>query len=280
MIRHKSPLRYPGGKADIAPFVTELILRNRLTDGSYAEPYCGGAGVALELLTNEIVHNIYLNDADHRIWAFWHSVLFDTERFLRLLRDTPVSIQEWKRQKEIMNLRNSRDVLLLGFSTFYLNRCNRSGILSAGPIGGFRQNGEWRIDARFPKAELAQRIEFVANYSNRITISNLDALDFLTNLEQNQQSRKQFLVYLDPPYFSMGDRLYLNYYEQEDHKQLADHMRSCSLKWMLSYDDVTEIRRLYRGLPIKRANLTYHANIRKNGRELMVFHPDISVPAM
>jgi len=179
-----------------------------------------------------------------------------------------------------MNCQNNSDLLSLGFSTFYLNRCNRSGILSAGPIGGFRQGGEWRIDARFSKKELVQRIQFIANYSNRITVSNLDALVFLTNLEQSPHSRKKLLVYLDPPYFSMGDRLYLNYYTKEDHIELAKHMRSCNLKWILSYDDVSAVRRLYHGFPIKHANLTYHANVRKNGGELMVFHPDITVPAM
>lgn len=275
MLRHKSPLRYPGGKAALAPFVTDMIVRNGLADGSYAEPYCGGAGVALELLTGEIVRTIYLNDADQRIYAFWHSILYDTERFLRLLWDTPLSVSEWKKQKEIMNRSDASDMLSTGFSTFYLNRCNRSGILSAGPIGGFRQNGKWTIAARFPKAELAKRIHSLANYSNRITLSNLDALVFLTNLEQNLQATKKMLVYLDPPYFSMGDRLYLNYYTHEDHRELAKHMHSCNLKWILSYDDVSEIRRLYQGFPIKRATLTYHANVRKKGRELMVFDPDL-----
>lgn len=274
MLRYKSPLRYPGGKAALAPLVAEVISRNGLADGNYAEPYCGGAGVALELVTGEIVRTIYLNDADPRIYAFWHSILYDTERFLRLLWDTPVNVSQWKRQKEIM-VRSASDMLSTGFSTFYLNRCSRSGILSAGPIGGFRQNGKWGIDARFSKAELAKRINCLANYSNRITISNLDALVFLTNLEQNLRAVKKILIYLDPPYFSMGNRLYFNYYTHEDHEELANHMRSCNLKWILSYNDVFQIRRLYQGFPMKRANLIYHANIRKKGRELLVFHPDL-----
>lgn len=280
MLRYKSPLRYPGGKATIAPFITQLMIRNGLVDGCYAEPYCGGAGVALQLLTDEIVRKIYLNDADKRIWAFWHSIFNDTDRFLKLLSDTPVSVSQWKRQREIMIGKHDSDVVALGFATFYLNRCNRSGILSAGPIGGLRQNGGWRINARFPKRDLTRRIEFLANYSHRIAISNLDALVFLTKLEKRTESTEKLLVYLDPPYYSMGDRLYLNYYTKEDHRSLATHVRASTLKWVLSYDDVSEIRTLYRGMPVRRTTLAYHANDRKMGRELMLFHPGFVIPPM
>ena len=42
-----SPLRYPGGKTVLAPFLQELLLENNLQGGIYAEPYAGGAGAAL-----------------------------------------------------------------------------------------------------------------------------------------------------------------------------------------------------------------------------------------
>lgn len=275
MLTYKSPLRYPGGKAFLAPYFTDLIQRNGMVDGHYAEPYCGGAGLAIELLTNEIVRKIHLNDADRRIYSFWYSILYDTEEFLKLLRDTPISISEWKKQRYISTLRHDTDHLHLGFSTFYMNRCNRSGIISGGPIGGYAQNGKWKLDARFSKPELATRIEFLANYSNRISLSNVDALEFLKALERNHRPDQRLLTYLDPPYFSMGDRLYMNYYAPKDHKTLAHFIRLSKLQWVLSYDDVPEIRQLYKGFPMTYYRLMYRANLAKEGNELIVFHPDI-----
>lgn len=275
MLTYKSPLRYPGGKAFLSPYFKDLILRNGMVDGYYAEPYCGGSGLAIELLTNEIVRRIFLNDADLRIYAFWYSIFHDTEKFLKMLWDIPISIIEWKKQRNISAMQQDTDLLNLGFSTFYLNRCNRSGIISGGPIGGYSQNGKWKLDARFSKKDLAKRIEFLANYSNRVSLSNVDALVFLKALEKNQRSNKKLLTYLDPPYYSMGDRLYMNYYVPKDHKKLARNIRLSKLKWILSYDDVPEIRQLYRGLPMICYSLMYRANLLKKGNELIVFHPEI-----
>ena len=54
-----SPLRYPGGKAKVVDFVQCLIKENALLDGTYVEPYVGGGSVALSLLFNEYVKDIY-----------------------------------------------------------------------------------------------------------------------------------------------------------------------------------------------------------------------------
>ena len=176
-----------------------------------------------------------------------------------------------------MNNFNDNDMLSVGFATFYLNRSNRSGILNAGPIGGYDQSGKWKLSARFSKKELTRRILFLSNYSHRIKLSNYDALVFLNHLEGKRQADNRLLVYLDPPYFSMGDQLYFNYYTPEDHKQLAKYIRDSNLNWILSYDNVRQIRRLYRGYPVKNTTLTYHAQAIKQGRELIVFHPDLDI---
>ena len=78
-----SPLRYPGGKAKVANFFQKIIVENNLLDGVYIEPYVGGASVALSLLFNEYVSRIIINDKDRSIYAFWYSVLFDTENLCR-----------------------------------------------------------------------------------------------------------------------------------------------------------------------------------------------------
>src|SRR5260221_5390008 len=178
-LNHFTPLRYPGGKGKLAVFVKELMKRNGLLDGEYVEPYAGGAAIALELLLQEYVSHVHINDISRPIYAFWKSALDDTERLVRLIRNTPLTVQAWDRQKRVMANPRDHDNLELGFATFFLNRTNRSGILDAGIIGGRDQSGPWKIDARFNAAELAYRVESIAKLRSRISLSREDAKKFL-----------------------------------------------------------------------------------------------------
>ncbi|WMN92852.1 hypothetical protein NI381_06190 [Vibrio parahaemolyticus] len=106
----------------------------------YAEPYAGGAGLALSLLLQGTVSDIHLNDFDRSIWAFWYSILNHTDAFIKLIDDTNITIEEWHKQKEVQLAKDTIDVVSLGFSSFFLNRTNRSGIIEkAGVIGGLEQ---------------------------------------------------------------------------------------------------------------------------------------------
>lgn len=279
----QSPLRYPGGKASFSRLLAKFIELNCLLDGVYVEPYAGGAGAGLQLLFSQRVKSIILNDADRRIYLFWRSVLSDTERFIRLISDTPISITEWHRHKRI--LENSQDYseLEIAFSTFYLNRCNRSGILNAGPIGGQSQTGKWRVNARFNKKELINRIEKIALFNSHISVFNLDAIKFIgKHVLPLALPNNRLLVYLDPPYYSKGDQLYLNHYKKEDHVTLARFVNAqVGFKWIMSYDNVPQIRQLYSKQVIDEFSLFYSAHSTKVGTELIIYcpncvHPDIS----
>ena len=144
---NRSPLRYPGGKSRITNFVAKLIKDNNITGGCYVEPFAGGAGVALNLLLDGIVDRIFINDKDRSIYAFWDSAINHTERFICRLESVNVTIEEWKKQREIQLNKENANLFDLGFSTFFLNRTNRSGIIMAGVIGGISQTGKWKIDA-------------------------------------------------------------------------------------------------------------------------------------
>lgn len=198
MAINPSPLRYPGGKAVLSQFLGEVIRENGLADGVYVEPYAGGAGAALNLLFGEHVREIVLNDIDRCVFAFWRAVLNQTETFTGLVRQTRITIPEWKRQRKIYKTSSRKPQIALGFAGFYLNRCNRSGIMvNGGPIGGIRQTGKWKLNARFNKPALISRIERVALYKSRITACNEDALDFLRQIRMDCDPERT-LVYLDP----------------------------------------------------------------------------------
>jgi DNA adenine methylase len=209
-MRNNTPLRYPGGKQKLAPFISEVMIANHLDGGDYAEPYAGGAGVAIELLLSGRSSHIHLNDACVPLYAFWRSVLDKTEEFCRRISRASLTIEEWKRQREVLRSARKVSQLDLGFSFFYLNRCNRSGIVSGGVIGGLKQTGEWKINARFSRKELIRRVELIGSKRSSITVKNMDAERFI--LEYVPKLPRNTLVYCDPPYFDKADRLYLNHY--------------------------------------------------------------------
>lgn len=262
-----SPLRYPGGKACLSDYIKKLINVNEIENCIYLEPFAGGAGAALNLLFQEHVDSIIINDFDPAIYAFWFSVLNETEKFIDRLSGISVSINEWRKQKEIF-YNNSSTLFEKGFSTFYLNRTNRSGILLGGPIGGLEQKGKWKIDARFNKEKLIKKIYEIGLYKNRIKLLNKDGIQLLKKYKYNNN----LFIYLDPPYVNKASTLYLNHYSLEDHKNLADYLNSnIKLKWLLSYDNVEIIRKLYSKKKQKEFNLNYHANKCRKAQELLIF---------
>ena len=178
--RHLSPLRYPGGKAALSGFLAETIKINDLVGCSYYEPFAGGAGAALKLLAVGVVSEVHLNDLDPRIFAFWKAALNETDRFIEAILSVPVSVDEWHRQREICRAASASKPFELGFATFFLNRCNRSGVISgAAPIGGYHQSGNWKIDARFNRTRLADRIRGIADPRRTDSLNRDGCLLFL-----------------------------------------------------------------------------------------------------
>lgn len=272
-----SPLRYPGGKAKVSEYFKQIFKENLLYDGAYVEAYAGGSSVALSLLMNEYASKIIINDIDRSIYAFWHSVLNKTDAICKLINDTTLNIDTWDKQKQIQKNKDKYGLLTLGFSTFFLNRTNRSGILNAGVIGGRDQEGKWKIDARYNKKDLIKRIERIANYKDKIELYNSDAVELLTELRKTLPSKTLF--YLDPPYYLKGKDLYLNFYNDEDHKGVANAISKVNKqKWVITYDDVTPIRKMYSKYRQVEFNLSYSAaQSNRQGKEVMIFSDNLHI---
>ncbi|GEL00588.1 DNA adenine methylase [Acidomonas methanolica] len=277
---HFTPLRYPGGKGKLAAYVKALIAANSLHDGTYVEPYCGGAGIALELLLQEYVSRIHINDVSELVHSFWWSVLNSTDELCRLVTDTPRTVETWDEQKIILMNPADHSRLAVGFAMFFLNRTNRSGILNGGIIGGRNQTGPWKIDARYNANKLVTRIEAVARMKQNITLSNLDAVNLI-----NQGAKKwppNTLVYLDPPYYEKGRDLYYDFYEHDDHKAVADLVQDKLSKqhWIVSYDNVDAICEMYENRRRAIYSIGYSARSTKKGSEVMFFSDGLKAPAL
>lgn len=275
-----SPLRYPGGKGKLAAFVSSLIRANGLSDGVYVEPYAGGAAIAWELLLTGVVRRVEVNDLSRPIFAFWHSVLHEPEALCQLVSATPITVEAWDRAKAVFANAENVPLLDLGFATFFLNRTNRSGILNGGIIGGRGQTGHWKIDARFNRTRLIEQIRKISSVSRRVSLTNLDASKFLSDGASRWGSGT--LVYLDPPYFVKGGQLYYDSYSESDHAAIADlvHGGLGSAKWIISYDDVDQIKSLYPRDASLRYTIGYSARSAVSGSECMFFSPDLVIPAV
>lgn len=274
MSRFYSPLRYPGGKNKLAAFIAQVCKDNNI-DGHYVEPYSGGASVALFLLLEGFVNHITINDMDRSLYAFWYSILNHSYEFIKRIETTPISINEWHNQREIQKYKKNIDLFDLGFSTFYLNRTNRSGIITAGVIGGQEQNGNYLMNCRFNKDGLIKRIKRIASRSEHITLYNLDALVLMENIDSPVENT---LVYFDPPYYNKASSLYMNHYDPLDHIHVRDGITRLPYLWVVSYDNTKEISSLYNNFSIKEFEFKHTAYKSRVGKEIMFFSDKLALP--
>jgi len=275
-MRNRTPLRYPGGKAKILDFMKEFIKLNFNDRPVYVEPYAGGAAVALGLLMDGYVEKVCINDNDIGIYSFWKSILEYSDEFLSLLNDTSVDINTWKIQKQVYTNYAKYSTLEIGFATFFLNRCNYSGIINGGPIGGISQNGFWKIDARFNKNKLTEKILEILKYKDSIELYNCDTLVLL---KRYKKKFEKCLLYLDPPYFNKGSKLYKNHYQEKDHIQIADIVKKLNGHWIVSYDNTPEIVDLYKFTKNTiEFNIPYSARKNRKGREVMFISDKSIIP--
>lgn len=260
----------------MAGLLRNIRALNGLGAHAVAEPFAGGAGASLALLFEERAPEVRINDADRAIADFWWAVTNRCDEFVALIRRTRVSMAEWRRQRETYRSTSRVSRLRRAFAAFYLNRCNRSGIIfNGGPIGGVKQQGAWKLGARFNKDDLVARCQRVAEYRDRLTVSNVDGISFI----REQRSLRTFF-FIDPPYFEKGQSLYLNVADSAYHADLASYLRSMpDDAWLVTYDDCPEIRRLYRGwASIRPFSLRYSASERRGGREVMITPKWLKLP--
>lgn len=272
-----SPLRYPGGKNKLSAFIAKICIDNNI-NGHYVEPYSGGASVALFLLMEGFVDRITINDKDRSIYAFWHSVLKNTNKLCKMIENAEITIVEWKKQKAIQSNKSKATLLELGFSTFYLNRTNRSGIINAGVMGGINQNGNYLMDCRFNKPELINRIKNIGKKKKQIRLFRKDAIDLIETIQQ-EATNENIVFYFDPPYYLKASTLYMNHYQEESHKNVSEKIKSIrNIKWIVSYDNVPQIQELYSDCSKKEFSFKHTAYKSRIGKEILFFSPNLKQP--
>jgi DNA adenine methylase len=270
-----SPLRYPGGKGRLGPWLASLMRANHVQGGCYVEPYAGGAGAALHLLIEGVADHIVINDADPLIYSFWNAAVHHSEELIDAIQNGDVSLEQRARQLAVVANPRAATALQRAYATFFLNRTSRSGILTGGVIGGKEQAGKYLIDARFNKADLVARIQKIGSLKSRISVFNLDALVLLSACAPGFS--KDTLVYLDPPYYVKGSQLYRNYYSHADHVSIASYVRSAKHPILVTYDDVKQIRSMYTGIESAKFSLHYSTHLDRPRTTEILFYSNLKL---
>ncbi|MCK9453335.1 MAG: DNA adenine methylase [Bacteroidales bacterium] len=268
-----TPLRYPGGKTSLYPYVKALIESNGLYGCTYVEPFAGGAGLALKLLKCGDVRHIVINDFDRCIYVFWKAVVEQSQELCRMVEDTPVTIEEWKRQKSIY-LDEGVDDLHLAFATLFLNRTNIGGIIKGGVIGGLSQSGKYRLDARFNKQTTIRKIKKISSFKDSITVLHKDAKELLLSGYLNRF--ENVFLNIDPPYVLKGGGLYKNFFTKSDHEDLCLAISSLSYPWIVTYDIGEFIKELYAAFRHDIIPMRYSINKNSSSKEYMFFSNGLS----
>ena len=271
-----SPLRYPGGKGKLAAYLSEIITLNGIQGAPYVEPFAGGAAVGLELLFSELVSEIHINDTDPCIQAFWMSAVHDSAALIDLVLSTPVTVESWLAAREVRRSPEEYSTLEVGFATFFLSRTNRSGIINGGVIGGLDQSGKGKIDCRFNKEDLVSRLRRIGFFKSRIKVHCEDGGQLVSRLSDNIDPNALF--YIDPPYYVKGAFLYRNHFRHADHLTLSKVVGQLKQRWVVSYDDVDQIRQMYTGFEQEGFGIDYTARNYARGKEVMIFSPDLVRP--
>lgn len=265
-MRHLSPLRYPGGKFALREFLSTYLNGLNAPGNIYAEPFVGGAGLALAVLADDTFDEIVINDVDHSIWCFWNLLIRRPGKLCEMIDRVQVNVSTWKGYRSVYENPKHHKIDDIGFATFFLNRTSVSGVIkSGGVIGGLEQSGKYKIDCRFNKEGLKERIRTIAKFRDRITLHNLDALKFI-----DKYSFPQVFFMIDPPYFHKGSSLYTSFYERSDHELLRDKIQGLTQNWILTYDNCDEIRKLYSNFNRYPFNLRYSLNRKRLGKELCI----------
>lgn len=242
-----SPLRYPGAKRWMVGYIARAISCNRLSVDLFVEPFAGGSSVSISLLFNNIVKKIGINERDPLIASFWHTLFFDTDWIIDCVQNTDVTLAQWE------NLKKSHptNIRQKAFKCLFLNRTSFSGILNknAGPIGGKSQSSKYKIDCRFNKDTIIDRIKRISLLRDRVAfVWNLDwkiAINKILNFQEKGIFPTSTLFYLDPPFFNKSKKLYSYYFKENNHIELRDYLVALTQPWILSYDMCPEIMEIY-----------------------------------
>lgn len=234
-VPQRSPFRYPGGKTWLVPIVRQWLKQNGTSTNLLIEPFVGGGIVSLTAAFEKLANHVTMVELDEEIAAVWEVILTGkgkwlAEKILKFdLTHENVKTELDKPNKKLNDI---------AFCTILKNRIFHGGILAKG--SGMIKNGEngKGISSRWYPQTLHDRIVAIDFVKDKMDFIRGDAFEIL---EENSESKSAYF-FIDPPYTVAGKRLYTHF--DIDHEKLFYLTSKLKGKYMLTYDDTSEIRHL------------------------------------
>lgn len=274
-----SPLRYPGGKAFLAPYVARTLEHNGIRPDVFVEPFAGGASVSLQMVTQDLVDSIALYDLDPMVSGFWWTVFNRHKYLVEKVKEEVVSVEKWRELKE----QKINGHCTNGWKCLFLNRTSFSGILneSSGPIGGHSQASDYKVDCRYYGDTILRRLKSLWDIRDRVFDVGSQSYECTLRYYEKRRTLAPF-YYLDPPFFYKADKLYNFYFGQDDHDAFVTRVANLSSPWLLSYDYCPETVALMRrhGLSYKILPVTYNAAANSKSQKRELVSSNLELPRM
>ena len=243
-----SPLRYPGSKIKLVKYLSKVLEFNHFEPKILVEPFVGGGSVFLNFIENGWVERVIIGDKDKLVFSFWKVLFENPQHLIKFVKKIKVNTKNFAFYKNVALNESRYSENKLAEACLFLNRTSFSGILanSAGPIGGKKQESEYKINCRFNKKIIIQKIEKISSFAPMVTVLPFD-WNRTINYALRNNSKAKLFFYLDPPFFQKADKLYRHYFEKKDlHQSLNRKLKSLNHKWVLSYDRAPEIKEMYK----------------------------------
>ncbi len=241
-----TPLRYPGGKTWLLDYVKEFLKFHRLEPIALVEPYAGSASISIGLLRVGLVQEAFISEKDPLIVAFWNAVLENNDELIEYVSTLEISMDTWFSSKKYLSYDSAEkySTIELAGAFLFFNRTNYSGIIKGGPLGGKRQESSYKLDCRFNRKRIMEKIRNLQGLEGRLHVSESDGIDFMEKMAMN--GPEEMIFYIDPPYYGAGKNLYRYYFTDKEHEELSAFLTTLELPWLLSYDDAEFIKALYK----------------------------------
>ena len=283
--RWVSPLRYPGGKVRMTPWLVEAFnqLVMPMEVEVWIEPFGGGAGAALMALDAHQAPDAWIVEANPALAAFWTTIMSDDGRLASRVEATTPSLSLFMESRETVAASLAGESTVdredLGYAAFILNRCSRSGMVlgNVGPIGGKQQAGRHTVTSRFHGERLADRIRAVSAFGQSFRVFEGDGISYIEELTGSGIEDEVF-VFADPPYLGVGNALYAQGMAPAQHARLAAALRDCPAPWVLTYDAHPGVLDLYPDCEVVEFDIPHTAHKQQVGTEYLVLPEGLPVP--
>jgi DNA adenine methylase len=218
------PLAYIGGKNRVAKEIIELFPAHT----AYVEAFAGGAQVFFHKDPSQVE---VLNDLDGEIVNFFRICQMHHVELIRYLKFSLAS-RKWFALSKEQKPETLTDV----------QRAARFFYLQKNAFGGLvlNQNYHYCI-ARPPNFNPESLPQLIENTYQRLQKVQIECLPYEEILKRYDRPKTFF--FLDPPYWNR--KLYRFNFAERDFIKLEGHLRQLKGKFILSLNDVPEVRKLF-----------------------------------